>query len=123
MDNQYEDWDNHPLNGMNLYRLKITDLDGSFTHSDVKKVFFVLTQDKSISIYPNPNKGTFTVELAHPQNAVINIIITDISGRRLYQLNTTGNKYVINDATLSAGLYLITVQDGNSWYCEKLIIE
>jgi hypothetical protein len=35
----YEAWDNQPLQGMQYYRLKQTDLDGEFTYSELKPVF------------------------------------------------------------------------------------
>ncbi len=55
--------DNHPQNGINYYRLKITDKNGDITYSN--NIAATFSQEKlAIQAYPNPSKGIFTI--AHP---------------------------------------------------------
>ena len=51
--------DNTPVNGTNLYRLKMIDLDGSFAYSRINNVRFEGLP--SISIYPNPVANQLSV--------------------------------------------------------------
>lgn len=51
--NDYSFTDNMPA-AVNFYRLKMTDLDGSFTYSPVKKIGGAGSAAVSISCYPNP---------------------------------------------------------------------
>lgn len=51
-----------PLTGINYYRLKSVDLDGSYEYSAIVSV--VVETSKSISVYPNPSNGDFVNVLA-----------------------------------------------------------
>jgi len=51
--------DNTPVNGTNLYRLKMIDLDGSFAYSRINNLRFEGLS--SISIYPNPVANLLSV--------------------------------------------------------------
>jgi hypothetical protein len=51
----YQWLDNAPLAGVNFYRLKILDLDGTFKYSMVVKMD--MNARKGISVYPNPVTG------------------------------------------------------------------
>jgi hypothetical protein len=49
--------DIHPFSGKNYYRLKLTDLDGRVSHSEVSIADIDLS--KKLVAYPNPGDGTF----------------------------------------------------------------
>ncbi|WP_439556933.1 T9SS type A sorting domain-containing protein [Dyadobacter sp.] len=44
--------DNAPLSGQNLYRLKMVDMDGTYTHSKIAVLDF--GSNMLVSVYPNP---------------------------------------------------------------------
>ncbi len=123
LNNYYEDWDPQPLNGTNLYRLKMTDIDGTFTHSAVRKAYFDRASDHKIRIFPNPNNGIFTIEFGQNPNAAVNVRITDILGRSVYNGHFEGTKRAISGLKLNAGAYLVTVQHGEHIYTEKMVVE
>lgn len=52
--------DEHPENGVNLYRLKMVDLDGSYTYSRIVAANYHC-QDSFISLFPNPAMDEITV--------------------------------------------------------------
>ncbi|MCE7043331.1 T9SS type A sorting domain-containing protein [Dyadobacter sp. CY312] len=43
-----------PISGMNYYRLKMVDLDGTFAHSRVESINFGEYADRAITVFPNP---------------------------------------------------------------------
>jgi hypothetical protein len=48
--------DEHPVTGMNYYRLRQEDLDGAEALSDVRQV--MIEGAKNVSVYPNPNQSS-----------------------------------------------------------------
>lgn len=54
----YEWYDHSPFDGINYYRLKQTDFDGSFTYSTLRMVDFSKTNSGNnawVNMYPNPS--------------------------------------------------------------------
>ncbi|MEM1356900.1 MAG: T9SS type A sorting domain-containing protein [Bacteroidota bacterium] len=53
LERHYESWDDQPHSGLNYYRLKQVDFDGSYTYSDVRAVQ-LSSAVLAVSVYPNP---------------------------------------------------------------------
>ena len=105
-----------PIRGINYYRLKIFELDGTFSYSDIKKVIFNKTG--SISIYPNPTKDIVNINftgMGLNKTASVRIIGTD--GRVLLErtIPRAGANESIDIRHLAAGSYIIRVEteEGN----------
>jgi hypothetical protein len=64
--------------GNNYYRLKIFDVDGRFTYSNIKWVYF--TTKKSFIVWPNPVSDKLNIAINLPQNSVVHICVYDILG-------------------------------------------
>ncbi|MDR3716859.1 MAG: hypothetical protein P4L51_28960 [Puia sp.] len=99
--------DPSPNPGNNYYRLKQTDLDGTFTYSSIAVVNF--SDIQPISVYPNPSAGTVYISGINPGETSLKINWYDLSGRLLLQ----GTIPVQNGlATLNThftdGIYLLT---------------
>lgn len=63
-----------------------------------------LTQ--GFGIYPNPNRGSFTLRTEQPVTGMIHI--TDMSGREMYGRHISGNRKNIEfETSLKTGLYLL----------------
>jgi hypothetical protein len=73
----YEYIDENPSNASNLYRLKMVDLDQSFSYSGVVNVFFA--DGSRINVYPNPAADQLLIRNEDWSN-VKNIVIFDTSG-------------------------------------------
>ena len=88
------------------YRLRMIDLDGSFT---VSPVVYLKRMDSepAIAVYPNPSSGRFTVELPLAGDQTALLILYDLTGRELLRA-VTGPRYE-NAVPLPAGVYLISV--------------
>lgn len=73
-----------PASGINYYRLKMVDLDGSFTYSNIKSIRMNGVAAEVVKIYPNPvSTGLLTIESAGGV-AVKQVEIINGAGIRLY---------------------------------------
>jgi len=81
----------------------------------------------SVSVYPNPASDNLNVEFNLNQNNEVNITLTDMIGKVIYQNNnktaTAGTvKYNINTGSVNAGMYLLSVQIGNEISTQKVVV-
>ncbi|WP_458627634.1 S8 family serine peptidase [Winogradskyella sp. PC D3.3] len=82
-----------------------------------------------LSIYPNPNKGQFTISFDSSlnNNSDVKIDIYDISGRLVYK-NTFANNSArfnetINLSGVASGVYVANISKGGNVTSQKIIIE
>jgi len=82
-----------------------------------------VTGDAAIRIFPNPSRGTFTVDVASAQNKITAYRLTDISGREVEANKMPGNN-VINLKNPAAGTYFLTLYNNESRVLiRKVVIE
>ncbi|MDW8332505.1 MAG: LamG-like jellyroll fold domain-containing protein, partial [Cyclobacteriaceae bacterium] len=74
----YIAYDDGPLNGLNYYRLKQTDYDGSCTYSRIVSVF--MGESEQLDVYPNPFEDSFTVKATFDLTSAKPILF-DLNGR------------------------------------------
>lgn len=104
----YQFVDANPVDGENLYRLKMIDRDGSFAYSEIEGV--TLHVD-AISLYPNPVSDKLYLKIP-AQTIIKEIILRNLSGIPIYRttdLPATG----IDVKHISPGIYLIQVIEKN----------
>lgn len=80
----------------------------------------------NLTIFPNPNNGTFTVQFNSSSTNEIKVDVHDIRGRQIftkYYQNTGLINQVLELNNVQAGIYLVTVQDGNKKEVKKIVIE
>ncbi len=76
----------------------------------------------SIKVYPNPNNGSFTLELPEgTSNATV--MITDISGKVIEVKSNSEETMYFDMRQYAAGAYLIRVSADGRMYSQKVIIE
>ena len=109
--NAYSFIDQQPVKGIAYYRLQMIDKDGSFKYSKIVAVNSKLAG--TVTVYPNPAKGSITVTHNKVQtNATATIYQLDgrkVSGQYIQQ-NATQTS--IDISKLTAGKYLLTIMDG-----------
>lgn len=120
----YQFTDLEPLVGNAYYRLKQIDKDGKVTYSNIVVIRYNSSGNIEIAgIYPNPVKEVLNVKLVAPKTEEVRLLITDVSGKLLKQLNTTivvgDNNIAIPVSQLTSGVYLIKVICANG--CENAI--
>ena len=83
-------------------------------------------QLSNFSVYPNPNNGNFTVQFNSSTSNDIKIGVHDMRGRVIFD-KTYANSGVFNQTiqvnNLQSGVYLVSVQDGDTKEVKRIIIE
>jgi hypothetical protein len=77
-------------------------------------------------LYPNPNKGNFTVQFNSASSNDVSIVVNDMRGRQIFKKmyqNTGLFSQNLQLDSVQAGVYLVTVQDGNKKEVKKIIVE
>ena len=107
--------------GITYYRLKINNLDGSYTYSNVisvngKKI------GTGINIYPNPASSNITVSYVKvSNNATINVYTTDGKLVTTSKLVEGSSQTTLDVSTLKSGKYVLTMNDGTEKQSTVLI--
>jgi len=65
---------------------------------------------KTLEVYPNPNKGIFTVKVPEREMNQT-LIVSDIAGKVIFSEQVTDPEKVIDISTFPAGMYLIKLND------------
>lgn len=75
---------------------------------------------------PNPNSGVLMVQFDAEEACNINVVLTDLTGRVVVQNNWNAlqgfNNLMVPTQTLSNGMYILSIQTGDSMYTEKIIM-
>jgi subtilisin-like proprotein convertase family protein len=77
------------------------------------------------ALYPNPNKGNFTIQFESKSNSGVKVLVHDILGKKVYDTtfeNTSNFNQNIQLQNVSAGVYLVTVIDGDRRTVKKIIV-
>jgi subtilisin-like proprotein convertase family protein len=81
---------------------------------------------EGFAIFPNPNKGEFTVKLNSNSGNDINIDVFDIRGRKIYNnsyANGSNFNQLVKLNNVQSGLYLVTITDGDKNVTRKIVVE
>lgn len=76
-----------------------------------------------LMVYPNPNKGMFTVKLSSDTDEPIHIVVTDITGVMVRELTSASNKPTEVQLGVATGMYVLTVYSGQGIQVAKVFIE
>ena len=109
------------------YRLKMVDLDGSFTYSKIITLQSA-TGGFAISVSPNPYHQSLSVIVTMPEAAEGNMVVTDAAGHRILQqaLSLQKGSNLLNPTaltTLAPGMYFLSVTTAQEKQTAKLIRE
>ena len=80
----------------------------------------------NFSVFPNPNTGSFTVQSDKFTSEKIKIQVYDMRGRSIYDKEYTGNTNFNENIRLNnaeAGVYLLSVTDGQNKDVKRIIIK
>ncbi|MEO0896709.1 MAG: DUF2341 domain-containing protein [Bacteroidota bacterium] len=110
----YEATDAKAQTGWNYYRIRQTDIDGQFSHSNVVKIW--VNEQLQVGVFPNPAQNVLTVETIGNKEAA-KIQVYSVLGQEIpVQLSTTelsnGMRYELNLDKASSGLYFVQITQG-----------
>jgi subtilisin-like proprotein convertase family protein len=79
-----------------------------------------------LSIYPNPNRGNFTIQFDNAASNTIKVDVYDMRGRKIfdnsYPTETNFNQNIQLNNTES-GVYLVSITDGSRKVVKRIVIE
>ena len=87
----------------------------------------VVGKVKSVSAYPNPTNGEYTVEFTSTQDFEASVFVTDLNGRMVRNISTTdvtaGSNFInVNLSDLNSGLYFFHIQGGNNNIVYQVVV-
>ncbi len=100
-------------------------LEDAFEVTDTVTSIRVNSIFEIVNISPNPNNGEFTVSLQLSQSADISMVICDLTGNILQQIerkNIQSLREKINANGLSTGIYILKIYAGSNVFVKKIII-
>ncbi len=118
--NNYSLTDLQPIQGLNYYRLKMTDKNGSFRYSPIRKINFNNAAD-DITLYPNPVVDSKII-IASSGN-LTKAVIYDAAGKLIKTFVLQGRNNELNLMGIAKGIYQLKVFTENSIHTEKIIIQ
>ena len=80
----------------------------------------------NFSLYPNPNKGSFTVQFDSSSTNAIAIAVHDLRGRSIFERKYSNTGLFSQNIELNGmqtGVYLVTIKDGYKKVVKKIVIE
>ncbi len=105
--------DEHPLSGMNYYRIKIIDPDDKSYLSNTLSFMLKTKGFEILNISPNPVvKENAVLKINAGEKSLVNISISDLTGRMIskqtVQLIAGINQVILNTRSLTRGTYHVT---------------
>jgi hypothetical protein len=123
----YSYLDKSPVNGANLYRLQIVDLNGTISHSNIVTVMYGNTTSlvkTGIVVYPNPANNIINLAIASGFNsgsgvsqgtpaAAYDIQIANMLGAIVIKSKSSQQSFQADVSGLMPGTYVINVTNSN----------
>jgi hypothetical protein len=108
--------DENPKNQTQYYRLKMVDLDGTFSLSDIITIERSKSTLQIVNVKPNPTSGLISFNVAGFDNDVnVSVSVSDMTGKTVMSKKSIQSKEVSLDMqSLPNGLYMIEVRDNSN---------
>ena len=119
--------DQEPQTGINYYRLKQVDVDGTIKYSEMISIEFE-KRFSEISIIPNPALENAILSFKFDDATLLNIDLFDVTGRKIseiiYNAKQGNNQVNLDLSSFSKGLYFLKISNsGEVLHCLKLLKE
>ena len=106
---EYQYVDAKPFAGLNYYRLKMWNEDGSFEYSPIRSLYF---DEAKPQLFPNPFTDQLTINLPQWEDQMT-LSVYDATGRLLSRFTSTSNNQMdLNTADWAEGIYLLVLRGG-----------
>ncbi len=103
----FSDWQNNRVN---------------YITSTVSAVKQVVQRPAEMSIYPNPNSGAFTVNVTAANAENIVLVVTNVLGEKIREVNMAGNRPYAMNLDVAAGIYFVTAKTAGDVVTSKVEI-
>ncbi len=108
--NHFHFTDNQPFLDETYYRVKITEKSGIIKYSKVLSSRFINAQ--SNAVYPNPASKSVIIKWSKSSSGNVEISFYNSVGKNVMQRSTTGNSINLSVSHLPAGVYVVSVKQG-----------
>ncbi len=81
---------------------------------------------KDFALYPNPNSGEFTLRFSSNASSKIAVNVVDLSGRKIFEKSYSKSGLFDENIQLNkpqAGIYLVTIIDGDKKITKRIVVE
>lgn len=109
--------DEQPATGMNYYRIRVSELDGSNSYSGTVTVNNGLHGTTGTTVFPNPAQDKINIRIESQAGADVSVSVEDMTGRQLYR--SSGNNAIqVSIAGWQPGIYIVrTTINGETSVC------
>jgi hypothetical protein len=119
VEQNYTFTDASPVKGINYYRLRQVDFDGTETISKTVSATFDGKGQNKLKVYPTLTQDLVNIELN--EEGKTEIAVRDLTGRVLLTKNTEGvSNATLNLGTLANGLYIMSVRSNDTFETVKI---
>jgi len=94
------------------YRLKMVDLNGNFTYSDI--LLIKNTKATVVTVYPNPAQDKVIINVTDKSLMNTNATLTDVGGKLLQNVLITQTVTTIDIHNYERGVYMLRLANGES---------
>ena len=132
LQSNYSFTDTDPVEGINYYRLKQIDYDGSYKFYDrVNAAFAGVTDYELAQNYPNPFNPSTQINYAIPDAGHVTLTIYNLLGSEVYKLVDEYQEAGIHSVNFSlddlgrqigSGIYLYTLKSNGYVFTRKMIV-
>lgn len=113
--------DNIPEIGLNYYRLKSIDFDGTFEYSEVILVKFA--SNVKLVVFPNPTLGAISVRTSIPTTNGLNYKITNQYGVEVLSGYLSAFKTQVDLQGLTKGVYILKLVELPGVKAQRIILK
>ncbi|NJK84286.1 MAG: T9SS type A sorting domain-containing protein [Saprospiraceae bacterium] len=118
----YKYYDQQPWLGVHYYRLKQLDNDGAFEYSNIVSVTTKAAASFAFTLYPNPTKEGFTLELTGTNDAPFNLQLVDQLGRVVQEWRQLeGINHTFSTSHLASGFYTVIARSEQHSFVQRLV--
>jgi hypothetical protein len=117
-DRTYRFTDKHPLQGINIYRIKLVGIEHARLFSNLASVATSAASKMQIALHPNPVSDHATLRIFSAQSSTADVQLVNMYGsivdKRKVMINSGENKISLDGfGKLNAGVYQLSVASAN----------
>ncbi len=115
---------NDVINSKTFYRLKMINVDGKSSYSNI---VVVKSPSQVIqAVFPIPTKDLLHVRLNNQNEQKLTLSLTDATGHKLLKQTLTASAemmiYDLNLKNFDAGIYYLTISTSDNHYSERIVV-